>query len=266
MPSVPTPLPISTVAALECLRSRRAIRIADHTMPFAGGVACRRARGTWANVIIGAAIEQPVSAADIARAIAFFSEVGKEARIEISDRADPSLCERAAAAGFSLKFLVAALARAIDPAQSAANLAVPAGVEIIRIDPSDRVLCEATSHVLAGCFAPAGSPPRDEDIAANVAGLTHPESLGYVALADGRPIGAGMMDVDGGLATLWGAAVHPEFRRRGVQAALVQHRLAHAARSGATLVTIETTAGGPTHRNAARMGFEMISTRAIVTR
>lgn len=75
-----------------------------------------------------------------------------------------------------------------------------------------------------------------------------------------------MMDVEGDLATLWGAAVLPDFRRRGVQTALVQHRLHHAARAGATLVTVEASAGGPTHRNAARRGFEMIATRAVVTR
>lgn len=266
MPSASPPIPTSTIIALERLRARRAIRIADETRPIAGGIACRRVRGTWANVLVGAGLTQPITAADLTEAINFFAAIGKDARIEISDRADASLYEHAAAAGFSLRFMVTVLGLTIDRAQFESTPAAPPGIAITRLDPADRALCESAALVLATCFAPEGTPPRDDDFAANLAGLTHPESLGYVALANDRPIGAGMMDVDGDLATLWGAAVLPDFRRRGVQTALVQHRLHHAARAGATLITVEASAGGPTHRNAARRGFEMIATRAVVTR
>lgn len=261
----PEPLPTSIIA-LEHLRARRALRIAADTRPLAGGIACRRAGTTWANVLVGAAISRPVTAEDLTETIKFFSAIGRDARIEISDRADPSLFEHAASAGFSLRCMVSILGFTIDRAWADRAPTSPLGIEIIRLDPADRARCQATARVLATCFAPEGAPPRDEDFVANLAGLTHPDSLGYVALADGRPIGAGMMDADGELATLWGAAVLPDFRRRGVQSALIHHRLHHAARAGATLITIETSAGGPTHRNTARLGFTMIATRAIVTR
>ena len=60
---------------------------------------------------------------------------------------------------------------------------------------------------------------------------------------------------------LFGASTRPQFRRRGIQAAFLQRRLADAAREGCDIAMITTLPGSDSHRNVARRGFELLYTK-----
>lgn len=253
-----------TIVACERLRMLRAVRLSDETIAIAGGVACRRLNGAWPNGAGGFDLEPGLSQADIDRMIAWFAEIGKDARLEVSDRTGIQVFGLLTAAGFRLKDLVSILA--VEVGDDVAPTAAPMGVQIAPMPRSDSRSCRELAEVLARQFAPPGTPPSEFDIEANLAGIVHPDSVALGAFEGDRCIGGGFLDVSEGIATLWGAAVDAAYRRRGVQRALMTRRLALAREAGASLAFIETSSGGPTHRNAAALGFTLAYTRALMTR
>jgi GNAT superfamily N-acetyltransferase len=253
------------VERCERLRLKRATRLAESTLDFAGGIACRRPGCAWLNLACGAGLRAPIEADDIRRLVEWYDESGVPARVEVADRVDNESFARLGDAGFRLKWLVSVLvldARATLPAPSPE---IP-NLELRRVDPADPVACERLGSTIASCFASDDQTLSPVDLAANVAGVSHPEATAIGAYIDGKCAGGGLLDVEGDLACLWGGAVVAEFRRRGVQRTLLDHRLSLAVRAGATRIVIETSAGGPTHRNAARLGFVIAYTRAVLVR
>lgn len=88
----------------------------------------------------------------------------------------------------------------------------------------------------------------------------------FLALCDGRPAGAGSMRIDGTLAQLCGASTLPAQRRRGVQSALLAHRLAFAADRGCDLALVTTLPGSKSQQNMHRQGFELLYSRNVLVR
>ncbi len=91
---------------------------------------------------------------------------------------------------------------------------------------------------------------------------------GLLARIDGRPAGAASMCVseghDGSLAAFFGASTLPEFRRRGVQTALLGRRLAHARERGCDLAVVQSRPGTSSERNMARCGFRLAYHKAVM--
>jgi GNAT superfamily N-acetyltransferase len=86
----------------------------------------------------------------------------------------------------------------------------------------------------------------------------------YVASVNGVVAGAASMFVHEGIALLTGSATLPAFRRRGVQTALIAARLDAARVRGAELATVTTPPASRSGANAARRGFALGYTRAIL--
>jgi ribosomal protein S18 acetylase RimI-like enzyme len=78
-------------------------------------------------------------------------------------------------------------------------------------------------------------------------------------------LGASLRVCDG-VATLCGAATHPQHRRRGVQSALLATRVRAAAAAGCDVAVVTTQPGSKSHENVQRQGFELLYTRAILVR
>jgi GNAT superfamily N-acetyltransferase len=83
----------------------------------------------------------------------------------------------------------------------------------------------------------------------------------FLAEVDGVPASAGALCVHEGVALFAGAATLAEFRRRGLQAALLQERLRFAAANGCDLAMMVAEAGSNSQRNAQRQGFQIAYTR-----
>ena len=106
-------------------------------------------------------------------------------------------------------------------------------------------------------------PPREALERSVEETLPVPGFIRYVALIDGRPVGVATLRLDDGLAQLCGAATLPGWRRRGVQTALLNHRLAVARDAGCTLALMTTAPGTKSQENGLRQGFSLLYTRAI---
>jgi len=88
----------------------------------------------------------------------------------------------------------------------------------------------------------------------------------YVARIDGQAVGAASMRIDGPIAQLCGAATLAEYRRRGVQTALLQYRLADARTAGCSIAVVTTQPGSKSQANSQRRGFAILYTRVVLLR
>jgi GNAT superfamily N-acetyltransferase len=87
------------------------------------------------------------------------------------------------------------------------------------------------------------------------------ESVSFLAEFDGRPGAAGSLCIHGGVALFAGAATAPEFRRRGLQGALLRARMEYAADHGCDIAMMVAEPGSNSQRNAERKGFRIAYTR-----
>lgn len=83
----------------------------------------------------------------------------------------------------------------------------------------------------------------------------------YLARIDGRVAGGATLAVRGRIAGLFGASTLLEFRKRGVQTALLKARLERAKETGCNLAVSLAQPGSASHRNMTREGFQNLYTR-----
>ena len=83
----------------------------------------------------------------------------------------------------------------------------------------------------------------------------------FLAEIDGVPAAAGALLLHEGVALFAGATTLPEFRRRGLQRALLAERMHYAAVAGCRLAMMVAEAGSISQRNAERQGFRVAYTR-----
>ncbi len=91
--------------------------------------------------------------------------------------------------------------------------------------------------------------------------FAHESEVCFLAEFDGVPAAAGALCIHEGVALFAGAATAPEFRRRGLQAALLEARLRYAFERGCSLAMMVAMAGSDSQRNAERKGFRVAYTR-----
>jgi GNAT superfamily N-acetyltransferase len=109
-----------------------------------------------------------------------------------------------------------------------------------------------------------GLPERMAEWAAGLVG--RPGRRQFMALEHDKPVGVGALYCDGDWAEFGYAAVLPEARGKGIQAALIAARIKAARESGCRWISMETaeeTLEKPSYslRNARKMGFEVLYLR-----
>lgn len=88
----------------------------------------------------------------------------------------------------------------------------------------------------------------------------------FLAWIGDEPAGGGGMYVHGGVAEFGGASTRVAYRKRGVQAALIRHRLDAAYTLGCDLAMVMTMPGTVSQRNVQRAGFDVAYTKATMVR
>ncbi|MBX3386671.1 MAG: GNAT family N-acetyltransferase [Phycisphaeraceae bacterium] len=271
------PLDIAALARREEQRNARGLsEVANEQMSVAGGFVGRAEAGSWLNQATGVGYGMEVTREDVERIIAFHEEVGAEPRIEVSAFCDPSLIRHVNEAGFRIAssgFLGGfehVLVRVLSQnGRASPRVEVPEGLELGLVDPSDAREVREYAHVAISGFLPEGQALSEVDLEICARCVRHPRTLAAVARLDGRIVGAGAMEISGPetkIAALFGLSVLPEYRRRGIQQALIAYRLNIASERGMTVATIGSRPGAATERNVRRMGFELGYTKVIMVR
>jgi ribosomal protein S18 acetylase RimI-like enzyme len=267
-----------TVAAIESAEGRLCAELAAAAAarqpdarvlvhPLAGGVAVYAGVRSPVNKAIGVALGEPVDEDALAAVEAEWRDRGEALRVELATLAHESVAPMLTRRGYRLVTFENVLGQPLDalgPVEYGPSL---------RID-SVPVADETTwmNVTIDGFAQPDGGPAPSEAYPREVLEAVFADHVRvqgfrrYLARIDGTPAGAASMRVDGPIAQLAGAATLPAYRRRGVQTALLHHRLADAGKAGCHIAVITTQPGSQSQANAQRRGFALLYTRAILVR
>ena len=208
---------------------------------------------------------------DEARWLALEDELtarGAEMQVEVSTLADPELAKWFTGRGYELTGVENILGRSLPPVSPATT-----SPELL-IEESDLAGLREWIDVTNTAFSVAdeqGVPSQQallpEAVARAISDLVQsPGVTRFSASIDGQLAGTGSLFLSGEIALLCGAATLPRFRRRGVQTALLQRRMAHAAAAGGSLMVVTTQPGSKSQQNVQRQGFELLCSRLVLRR
>lgn len=235
--------------------------------PIAGGQAVFASTGSPANKVIGIGFGATIDEAALEAIEHAWADRGEPVRFELSILADPSLAPTLTARGYRLTGFENVLGR---PVTADDRPPVVAGMSITALPQEDwRTWMNVA---LDGFGTPDGSAPGEESYPREaLEGMfadfaSTPGFQRYLLHVDGEPAGAASLRIDDGLAQLCGAATLPQFRRRGIQAALLRLRLADARQAGCDLAVVTTQPGSKSQANAMRQGFALLYTRAVLVK
>jgi GNAT superfamily N-acetyltransferase len=237
------------------------------TLERGGGLAVYSAPGSPVNKVLGLGLGVECSDEDLDAIEDFYAERGCPVQIELCPLTMPDLPSRLTKRGYVLQAFENELAR-LAPAEP---VQPPSDADI-------RIEAGAPEHlwlkVVAEGFAVpdrvmAGSPPVPHDAVAAIGDVmrlfVHPEIVRYVAHVDGHAAAAAVSFIKDGVMCIAGTATRREFRRRGLQRAIVAQAI-NDGRHKADLIIATTEPGSVSQRTFERCGFRVVYTRAILVK
>jgi ribosomal protein S18 acetylase RimI-like enzyme len=238
--------------------------------PIGGGAAVMPGPGSALSKVSGLGFE-PLSASDLETIERRFAAFETPVRVELSSLGDPGVGKLLSERGYVLSGFENVLGLPIHASHSRPAAARNTTITIEEVAATDAGIW---ADVVATGFMHAdvvnGPAPEVPDRTkldlvfndiARIDGFSQ-----YLARRDGHPAGGASMRIHDGVAQFCGAATLPEHRRLGIQSALLQERLAHAARAGCDVAIVTTEPGSMSQQNAQRQGFELLYVRAVMRR
>lgn len=238
------------------------------TMPIGGGLAVITEPGSPLNKVAGLGF-QPFDANAWPAIVAAHAQRGLPVQVELSTLADPELGVFFTERGHRLVAVENVLGRdfAAKPSAPSAGAQPADGITVTTVPTTE--LPRWLDVMVTGFAAPDAEGPAPERfdravlerVIGDFAAADGVEL--FLAHRDGQVAGAAAMRMQHGIAQLCGAATLPAHRRRGVQTALLAHRLARAAHR-CDLCIVTTQPGSKSMQNALRAGFVLLYARNVL--
>jgi GNAT superfamily N-acetyltransferase len=231
-----------------------------------GGVAVFIERDSPTNKLIGAGFSGRVDDSVLSEIEALFARLGARLQAEVSTLADPALHRQLAGRGYLPSGFENVLGHSLR------DVAAPSqGITVELVASSELpkladVMAEGFSNPDTGGVGGDELPPVDGIRQAFMRTLQISGFRGYLARIDGTIVGGAVLRLDEGIAQFGGAATLPAFRRRGVQTALLQTRLADAAREGCDIAVVVTQPASKSQQNVEREGFSLLYARQLLVK
>lgn len=256
------------------LNERRQARVmsvlAEESAAIGTGSMSFHAGTHWMCKAVGVDLDEALCPDTLARICDWYAARGSVPVVETTSLAPFASFEALHAAGFGLVEVENVLA--CFPAKRRREL--PEGYAIEALDRHDAAAMREHAEIVCSAFPGPDGVVTEELIQGAIRSHLHPDSLGFFVLDPrGKRVAASGMEVSDieatsaeaprRLASLWGTVVLPAHRRRGIQQALIAHRLGVGAGRGASVALIESRPGIPTERNAARVGFALRYVRLV---
>lgn len=233
-----------------------------------GGFAVFAGADSPVNKLIGTGFSGAPDAAGLAHIEALYAARASHVQAEVSTLADPAWHAAYGQRGYVLAGF-----------ENVLGLALPAACATTREPRHDITILECTAaDAQAWLDAVVTGFEYPDNVPAQAAGQAFPRDAierafgdvasargfrRYLARVDGEVAGGGSMRECDGVAQLCGAATLPDFRRRGVQSALLEARLRDATLHACDLAVITTAPGSTSMQNAQRRGFSLLYARAL---
>ena len=204
----------------------------------------------YVNRALAAGLDAPLSAADFELIETRSAAHGVDASIEITPVTHPDVRVRAEQRGYTVARTVRAVRRSLRDLDRP-----PVDTSLVIEPATDQIAVWQETSALAWGHTTASARRASDAFAVAAAAI---DGAGFVVARDaatGAPIGCASLTVQAPMATLTAMSTVPNARRRGVQSALIAHRLllAHAARCLIATSTVEPE--GSSERNLRRHGF-----------
>jgi GNAT superfamily N-acetyltransferase len=226
---------------------------------LADGVAVLCGSGLYLNRAVGVGFERDPSDQDLAVFEARALEVGVSPSIEVCEATRSSVSTMLLSREYVADGRTSALVHDL--------------VDVPRPDPAVAIeLCGIDGLAVWQAAAASGwghdtaDRRRASDVyAAAAATVDEPGLMVARSAEDGRVLGCATLKIGNGIATIGGMSTLPDERGRGVQAALIRHRLNLAAAAGCRFATTSAEAGSASERNLLRHGFRLSHTKVEFT-
>jgi len=219
----------------------------------AAGFTNLKQHNTLFNRTVGAGEEE---ADEIEKIIAWYDSFGVPPRFDICPpRRGPRLSRALSRAGlepevhpsFSRRLMVG---EARGPGQRRAHSGVEIEVRLIESDDDLRAFIDIQIEVW-----PEDGFTREARFAQLSASSGRADIRRYLAMIDNRPVATAALSLTPEVGWLSAGAVRDEFRRRGVQRALIAQRMNDAAQAGCAHVATLVSPGSASERNLRRADF-----------
>lgn len=228
---------------------------------IAGGHAAFAGIGSPLSHALSLGLNGPVSKEDVDRLEDFYFSRGSYVEVVVSPYADPTLMAELGKRPYRLTEWNNVYYRPLGAEQAPPS---EARLEIRRIVAGEGRMW---SELIARCFA---TGPENLQALVDLFSVIVevPDAFALLAAWEGKMAGggAGIVVREHRVAGLYGAGTLPEYRNRGIQTALLQHRLSMAADAGCEYAVIVTLPGTVSERNVVRAGFRLAYTKAAFQR
>lgn len=208
--------------------------------------------GSWAEYAVGLGMHGPEPAGQVQKLVDYYVSRGRVPRLQVPQGADPSWLDSLTSMGFRAYDVDTVLVRALG-----GPLPQRKGpISFTRVDPQNPEHLRLWVQAQCDGFRPHETPsPGAIEIAERVA--KSPRSICLLVFWEAELAASGGVEFYEQSGVLFGGATLPEFRKRGLQSALIERRLHIAKERGAQYALIGSEPDGPTQRNASRAGFEV---------
>ncbi len=251
---------VETVARLVESLAVTAVDPVPSALTWGRGLLVATGPRRYVNRAVGVSLDE-LSVGSVAELGAWFLERGLVPAVQLSSWAPTTTVQALTAAGFAPAWCRSVLARDLTDVHVGAA-AGPGGrvdddVEVTTVTDEEQS-AEAAEVMADGQDDPATAV---EFMAADrrSGGTTQ-----LLARLDGRVVGCGSLTVVGRSAWLGAAATLTEARGRGVQTALLRHRLQLARDAACDLVGVTASVGSTSSRNLQRLGFGLVQEQWVL--
>lgn len=223
---------------------------------IAGGWAVILSADSPFNQAVGIGMSGPVPETEMDRLERFYHERGSPAIIDLCALADPSALIMVQQRGYVVREMTNVLVRGVESAEPESR--GPG----LSVEPVDAAGIEAWARLVMRGFLETDEIPEDQ---AAALARSAPSLYAFFGLIDGERLAGAAMEVQRGLATLFGDATLIPGRGRGLQLLMIRERLRRAAELGCDLASASVWPGTVSHRNYERAGFELVYMRVKVS-
>jgi len=208
----------------------------------------------------GLGFDRPITPDDLDRVEAFYRKYGAPSQVDVTPLHEPAVFEMFKQRGYAIAELNNVLWHPLATVENTHRQLQ--GITIRRGRPEE---ASELTRILARCFQEYITPPEGfEEMFAPLYEM--PGVITLVASADDKPIAvaAGLVIAEHKVLALFGAGTLPEYRRRGIQSALLRARMCAGIDAGCEIAVVVTQGGTISQRNCERLGFRVAYSKATL--
>ena len=226
--------------------------IAEESHPIGDCIAGFTYPGAWTSRVFGLGARKPVTPLLMKEIMNFYRGRQNKIRIYASPYAHPTLWPSLREFGFSVvdweSVLIWDLSKPLPPPPATNHTLQPLSPDATH----DEKEAFARANILGFHDTPS---QRAVDLTLKV--LEHPRTEFIGSWKGQECIATAGIEYFKDSATLITGAVLPEYRKQGIQTAMIHHRLRMTQESGSTYAAIASSSGDPSERNATKLGAVM---------